>query len=243
VSWGIIAVWQHPTLIYPFGDDTFNRPGYALVISDGAYLYVSDIPNANETVLFFMGNGGALSYFQPIFATHERAGRRVVAMQYPDGGGVSGPVSEDILKVQALGSYDWMVRQGWTDVIVHGYSMGTSLAQYVASERNIAAIILDAPFMRMCEIMTRKSWLPACYLPGVQKWDSAAYATDINAPVLIQHGAQDRFIPTSDSTRLARLLRAEGNVVTYTLFEDADHNNLPTMSSYGTEISEFLATK
>ncbi len=241
VCFGIIAVWLHSELIYPFGDVAFGRPGYNLVISDGAHLYVSDLPEANETVLFFMGNGGALVYFQSIFAAHEQAGRRVVALQYPDGGGVGGPVSEDILKTQALASYDWTAGQGWTDVVVHGYSLGTSLAQYVASKREVAAVILDAPFMRMCELMTRRSWLPACYLPYVQKWDSTLYVKDIDAPILIQHGTQDIHIPASDSARLTGLFRAHGHLVTYNLFEGVDHNTLPSAPSYRAEISEFLA--
>ena len=239
----LAAIWLHPKLIYPFGDATFDRPGYTSIISDGAHLYVSDLPEADDTVLFFMGNGGALIYFQPIFAAHEQAGRRVVALQYPDGGGVDGPVSEDILKAQALTSYDWTADQGWGDIVVHGYSMGTSLAQFVASKREVAALILDAPFMRMCELMARRAWMPACHLPYVQKWDSAAYAKDIQAPILIQHGAQDVLIPANDSARLAEAMRAKGRIVTYNLFKDADHNTLPSAPDYRSEISKFLASQ
>ncbi len=235
-----LAVWAHTQFIYPFAQGGFDRSGYTEVVHDGALFYVGD--GEGEIVLFFMGNGGALRLFEPIFATHEAAGRRVVALQYPGGGGVDGEVSEDILKAQALVVYDWIVGEG-AGITVHGYSLGTSLAQYVASEREVSAVILDAPFVRMCEIMSRRSWLPACWLPGVQTWDSAAYADKITAPILIQHGQNDGLIPVTDGQRLSEILESSGAVVRFEVVPDANHGTLPLAAGYAETIAGFLVSQ
>lgn len=240
VAWAIVATALHPQLIYPFGPHDMQRSGYELTVVDGAHLYHWQGESDAATVLFFMGNGGALTYFQQALAVHEDAGRSVVAVQYPGGGGVPGDPSEAVLKAQALVAYDWLAARGDGAVVVHGYSMGTSLAQFVASEREVDAVLLDAPFVRMCEVMRRNSMLPACLMPFVQKWDSTAYADAITAPVLIQHGAEDRLIPPTDGQRLAQVLEAQGVDVSLALQPGVGHNTLMQAADYSPTIEGFL---
>ena len=235
-------VFAHPQYIYPFGDDVFATPGFRQeIVTDRQVALAIHDGSADVAVLFFMGNGGALAYFTRTLEAHVSAGRTVVAMEYPGGGGIPGSPSEVRLKADALAAYDWFAADFKGEIVVHGYSMGTGLAQYVAAERDVAAIILDAPFVKMCELMTRASWLPACYIPGVQRWNSAALIPRLSAPVQVHHGTADQLIPMRDGVRLVGLMQDAGLDVTFHAVEGATHNNLAVVSGYSDRIDEFLA--
>lgn len=235
-------VVAHPQFIYPFGDTPFESSAFGReVVTDRNVSLAVHEASGDVAVMYFMGNGGALAYFQQSLAAHAVAGRTVVAMEYRGGGGIPGKPSEVALKADALAAYDWLAAEFAGDIVVHGFSMGTGLAQYVAAERDVAAVILDAPFVKMCELMTRQSWLPACYLPLVQRWNSAALVPQLSVPVLIQHGTDDQLIPLSDGGRLVRLMQEAGVDVTFHEVDGATHNNLAVQAGYRTRIDAFLA--
>ena len=240
--YAVVMVAVHPQYIYPFGPDRFDNPAYTQeVVTDREVALAWRAGAADEAVLFFMGNGGALAYFTYTLNAHDAADRTVAAMEYPGGGGIPGTASETRLKADALAAYDWVAARHDGPIVVHGYSMGTGLALHVAAEREVAAILLDAPYVRMCELMTRASWLPACYMPGVQRWDNARLLSRISAPVLIQHGTADQLIPMSDGERLARLMVAQGIDVAFEPVPGATHNNLAGQGGYADRIDAFLA--
>lgn len=235
-------VFAHPQFIYPFADDPFESAAFRQETVTERDVTVSIHESSDDVaVLYFMGNGGALAYFTHALAAHAVAGRTVVAMEYPGGGGIPGKPSEVGLKADALAIYDWLAADFDGQIVVHGFSMGTGLAQYVAAERDVAAIILDAPFVKICELMTRSSWLPACYMPGVQRWDSAVLVPHLSAPVMVQHGTADKLIPMSDGQRLVGLMQDAGTDVTFHAVEGATHNDLAGQAGYRDRINAFLA--
>lgn len=237
-----VMVFAHPRFIYPFGPDPFDAPEFRQeVVSDRQVALAVYEGNSDVAALFFMGNGGALAYFTYTLNAHVMADRTLVAMEYPGGGGIPGRPSEVGLKADALEAYDWLADRHNGPIVVHGYSMGTGLAQYVAAERDVAAIILDAPFVKMCELMTQASWLPACWMPGVQKWNSAVLVPRLSAPALIQHGQNDQMIPISNGERLAGLMQDAGLSVTFHAVEGATHNNLAGVPGYRDRIDAFLS--
>ncbi|MEP5762348.1 MAG: dienelactone hydrolase family protein [Litoreibacter sp.] len=239
--YAIVMVAAHPRFLYPFGPDKFDARGWrkefipnqtiAMAISEG-----SD----RVAILFFMGNGGALAYYSPMLSAHQNAGRTIAAMEYPGGGGIPGEPSERQLKADALVAYDWLATHHDGPVAVHGYSLGTGIAQHVAAKREVAAIILDAPYVKMCELMTRRAFLPACYLPGVQTWNSAALVPQLSAPILIQLGTDDQLIPISDGQRLTHLMTTAGLNVTFHEVSRTAHNNLAHHPRYQDRIEGFL---
>lgn len=242
LAYAIAMVLFHPHFLYPFGPDPFQNSDFQQeVVSDRGVAMATAQGNEPLAVLFFMGNGGALAYFTNTLDAHQSANRTVAAMEYPGGGGVVGTPSEAGLKADALAAYDWLTLQHDGPIAVHGYSMGTGLAIHVGALRPVAAIILDAPFMRMCELMTAASWLPACYMPGVQKWNSAADVSRLTSPVLIQHGTEDQLIAISNGRRLAAHMQDAGLDVTFHAVEGATHNNLAGQRGYRTRIDAFLS--
>lgn len=240
VAYAIGAVVLHPAMIYPFAQTPFAQSGFQKQdIAGGAQ--VVEALGVGSSVLYFAGNVGALAYFQGPLAMHQRAGRHIVALEYPGSGGLAGIPSEAVIKAQALQAFDWMAAQSDAPIIVHGYSLGTSVALYVAAHRDVEAVILDAPFARMCEQMSRASKLPACWLPYVQKWDSLALTAGIKTHVMIQHGTDDRVIPMSDGKRLASALEKSGSAVTFYDVQGAGHNSLTLAPDYQLRVDDFIA--
>ena len=242
IAYAAIMVALHPQFIYPFGPHPLTRPDFRQEVVTARGIAMATSTQEGETaVLFFMGNGGALAYFSPMLDAHLAAGRSVAAMEYPGGGGIPGKPSEARLKADALTAYDWLAGQHDGPIVVHGYSLGTGLALHVAANRPVTAVILDAPYMRMCELMARASYLPACFLPGVQRWNSAADVPVLTVPVLIQHGSADQLIPIAQGQRLTQLMQDNGVPVTFHGINGATHDTLPVQPGYAGRIADFLA--
>ena len=237
-----VMVLAHPQFLYPFADASFDQPGFAVTTAGSRDVPVTLSEGSGEVaVLYFMGNAGALAYFVAPLQMHQDADRTVAAMQYRGGGGVAGAPSEAVLKADALVAFDWLAARHDGPIVVHGFSMGTGLAVHVAARRDVAAVILDAPYMRMCELMARASLLPACQLPSVQRWDTAADLTLVTAPVLVQAGDADDVIPPDNSRAIAKALRDNNTPVTLQIVEGAGHNDLMFAEGYAARISAFLA--
>ena len=238
VIYAVLGIRFHTAFIYPFADQPFEMAGFEAVTAGGAHLQVS--APGQGTVLYFMGNAGALAYFEGPLAGHLAAGRGVVALEFPGGGGLPGAPSEAALKAQALAAYDWARAERPGPIVVHGFSMGTGLALHVAAEREVAAVVLDAPYLSMCRLMARQSALPACWLPGIQDWDNVALAGQVTAPVLIQHGRRDGIVPQEDGLHLSALLEEAGVPVVFAGHDGAGHNDLTRAPGYPAALEAFL---
>lgn len=245
--YGAAMVRVHPRFIYPFQQDPFAGSGYEVIdlpVAGAEALPVQvarGAPGA-PVIVYFMGNVGALDLFRPMLDHHKAQGRTVIALQFRGAGGVPGRSSEATLKRDALALFDAVSR--WVPdggpVFVQGYSMGTGLALHVAARRAVDGVILSAPFHRMCELMARASWLPACMLP-VQRWDSAADADRVSGPVLVQHGTADRLIPIRQGERLSERLSAAGAAPRFMALPGAGHNDLIDHPDYLPAVDAFIA--
>jgi uncharacterized protein len=243
-SWGIAVTFLHPVFLYPFTPQTYPLPEYTTVsapLPDAPAVPLSFIAGSPDApaVLFFMGNAGSIGVFRPWLDLHRNAGRTVAGMQFRGGAGVPGRPSEARLKADALAAYDWITAETGGPVIVHGYSLGTGLALHVAARREVLGIVLDAPFARLCDLIARATWLPACRMP-VQRWDSLADAPRIGAPVLILHGLRDRVIPPAEGQRLADALRASGVQVEQVPLRQGTHENLASLPGHAKAINAFI---
>lgn len=236
-GYALLMIWLHPRLIYPFYGDDRVLPGFSRVElkgADGAPIFAQERPGEGPLVLYFMGNAGAVPLFEVAFEGHVAADRHIIALEYRGGGGRPGTPSEKTLKADALIVADYAASYG-KPLIVQGFSLGTGLATYVSANRNIEAMILTAPYDRLCHLMAAKSRLPACALPFVQKWNSIENAQTAVVRTLVLHGAEDELIAPRFSEAFGQLDHVER-----VLIDGAAHNDVSAFPAYHAAIAAFL---
>lgn len=244
VVYAVVMVWLHPRLIYPFLTEPFESAIYQRHdLDNGPTVYVHDAGDQATLVVYFMGNVGALGPFRPMLDHHRAAGRSVIAMGYRGGGGLPGTPSESVLKADALAAFDAAADlvSGSGQVFVQGYSLGTGLALHVAARRQIDGLILSAPYAKLCRLMTRSSFLPACWLPGVQKWVSTRDARKSLNNTLVLHGSSDQLVPVQEGRRLFRNIESDNYILEMmTEIKAAGHNDLMSFPIYLRSIDGFI---
>jgi len=243
VLYGMVMVAVHPSFIYPFDQTEFSDPRYrAMTVAQGepgATYYLYDGDPGKPVVLYFMGNVGAVHLFSGLLDRHIAARRGVAVLGYRGGGNLPGTPSERALKSDALAVYDDLrARVAGRAIVVHGFSLGSGLALHVAAQRPVAGVVLDAPYQRLCRLMARAAALPACVLP-VQRWMNDRDAPQVTAPVLIQHGAEDRVVPVGESARLMSAF--EQSAPRRVVIQGAGHNNLLSFPQFGSQVDAFIA--
>lgn len=244
--YALVASLMVPSVIYPFFETPARIEGFAperVARGDGSALelLVGEAPEGAPVVLYFMGNVGTLAAFEPILVRHRAAGRGVVAMTYRGGGGAPGRPSEAGLKADALLVRDSVeaLLPGHGPVVAEGYSLGTGLALHVAARRKVEGVILAAPYGRLCRLMTRRSGVPACLIPWIDRWRSDLDAARVSAPVLMLHGEDDTLIPLSEGLRLSSAL-PEG-LGRFERLPGVGHNDITSAAGYWPAVDRFMA--
>jgi fermentation-respiration switch protein FrsA (DUF1100 family) len=176
----------------------------------------------NPTVLYFHGNSGNMSERSSRFRQILDSGFGLLAVSYRGYPGSSGAPSEAGIFADALTSFDWLAERT-PDIVLHGESLGTGVATYVASQRDARALILEAPYTATVDIAAAAyPWVPVGYLMTDQ-FRSRDHIRDVREPVLIVHGTADTVIPVEYGKRL---FAAAGEPKELAIIEGARHDNL-----------------
>ncbi|MEM1376293.1 MAG: alpha/beta fold hydrolase [Pseudomonadota bacterium] len=182
-----------------------------------------DTENERGAVIFFHGNGSIPSDEQGRARILSDAGFDVLLAGYSGYGGSDGQPSAENLLEDALASYDWIASKTSAPLFTYGSSLGTGLAVHTAANRDVEAIVLEAPYDELVAIAAdRYPWVPVNPLfrnniASVQQIGS------LNMPILIMHGTRDATIPIKHGRALAN---AGGDTIDFVVFEGAGHSDL-----------------
>jgi len=214
-------------IIYPFSQTRFHHPsGTSRLVNDHIPVTIFDAGPDAEIILYLQGNIASRAYSFDDIIYHHGAGFTVITMNWPGAEGRSGPISEGRLKAEAMEvmrAIPDLIERKEPAIHIHGYSMGSGIAAHVAAEISPVTLTLQASYSSLCEIMTSRSALPACLMPGVDRWDNRPYAEKIDVPVLLIHGLEDTLIPPEYDRRLAHILAKAGNPPQVTTYPNVDH--------------------
>ncbi len=98
-------------------------------------------------MIYFQGNAEGLSARVNRFTWLTADGAGLLALAYRGYGGSTGKPSEQGLILDAGAAYDFArARYPAKRIVLFGESLGTGVAVALASEHEIGALILDAPF-------------------------------------------------------------------------------------------------
>ena len=121
------------------------------------------------------------------------------ALEYRGYGRSEGKPSESGVYRDADAAYEYLVNSKGIDrkaIISFGQSLGTAVATHLATHRQVAGVVLEAPFPSASRVARKIFW----FLPGVSllmhgQFDTRVWLKEIHAPVLIVHCSQDPVIP------------------------------------------------
>jgi fermentation-respiration switch protein FrsA (DUF1100 family) len=183
----------------------------ALKTSDGERLvawYVA--PKAGKPLfIYFHGNGDTLNWRVPRDRSLVADGNGLLAVSYRGYEGSTGSPSEDGLHLDAEAAYAYAADRVPADrIVVWGHSLGTGVAVFLAAERKIEALVLEAPYTSIADVAAMNfPWLPIRWLLKDQ-FHSDWHIGDVTAPVLVFHGNRDDIIPISFGERLYSLIKS-----------------------------------
>jgi uncharacterized protein len=181
-------------------------------------------------VLYLHGNkknAERYALYTTIFTKH---GYEVWMPDYPEFGKTEGEATEENLYKAALLAYDSMVATTDTlPIIIYGKSLGSGLANYVATKRTCKAVILETPYYSIPSLF--KDWVfiyPMQYL-STYNIPSYTYFVQANKPTTIFHGTNDWVIPYRNAKRFMPILKPTDTFIT---IKAANHTNINQHNIY-----------
>jgi pimeloyl-ACP methyl ester carboxylesterase len=172
-----------------------------LEASDGTRLHAWEVASAPGAplVIYFGGNAEDVSWM--IGEARRRAPDAAwLLVDYRGYGSSGGSPSEQALVSDALQWFD--AAKAGSGVFVFGRSLGSGVAVQLAAQRRVDGVILVAPFDSLVEVAGHHyPFLPVSWLLR-HRFDSAARAGAIDAPLLCLAAERDEVIPVVHAKRL-----------------------------------------
>lgn len=171
--------------------------------ADTAQLYRVALirPGADVAILYFGGSNFQIGQDYRRFSPLAGLGVNVFVADYPGYGESGGTASLESLQHAALAMYEEaLLRTGVpaSRLIVHGHSLGSMLAMYVASQRTVGAVVLEGPATNANEwARTFTPWYARPFVrydipEGLLRHDNLERVRNLRVPLLILAGEMDR---------------------------------------------------
>jgi hypothetical protein len=212
----------------------------SLTSADGVHIVGWHVAprEGKPVILYFHGNGGALRYRVERFHRLTKEGVGLVAIEYRGYGGSDGNPSEAGLFADAEAAYAFAVGRYRPDqLVLWGESLGTGVAVYLAAEKPVGRVILEAPFTSAAAVAAQRYWFMPVRLLMKDQFRSDERIANVTAPVLILHGLNDRVVPYAMGEQMFDLAKGNKHIVR---FLDGGHEDL---DQYGAlhAVGRFLA--
>lgn len=208
-------------------DAAINYQDVWLKANDGTGIHAWWMPaqgteaDTNVMLLYLHGNAENISSHSHSIYWLPKNGVSVLALDYRGFGASEGKaLMPDVLQdIEAAAA--WM-KQQYPDkeLIILGQSIGSALAinfaAQAASEYDIKALVLDAPFTGFPAVARSAMssniigwiiWPFTVLVPN--RWDPIKKVADINLPVLIMHSPKDKVVPYKQGKKLYKRWQLE----------------------------------
>lgn len=165
------------------------------------------LPCKDTTVIYSHGNGYDLTLQDGIVDFYTSRGINLLLFDYPGYGKSESKPSYRSLEASVLAVYDWYVanrREPGERIIAHGMSLGGAAACYLAANRPLDGLVLEATFVSVASALT--SGVRYSLFADALRNDLCLSRVPPSLPVLIVHGSQDEVLNMANSERLYKAL-------------------------------------
>lgn len=237
----IILSIQESIFFYPWHDEeSYNKLlenekfEEITIDNNGKILKGWFVKNAKEEkaplLIFFGGNANNTSNLCMNFEKSDKykyfENYNIIMVDYPGYGLSEGKPSDKTMFEASLAIYDYAEKLENVDkenIVVLGYSIGTGVATYLASQREVNGLILISPYDRALSLYNYN--LNIFYGPikilAKYKFDSISYAKDVNVSPLIFTSYNDEVINYNFSYNLAKYFKNERETI---VLDNTTHN-------------------
>lgn len=187
-------------------------------------------------LVYFQGNAKNMQNFLDHHSMILDWGYNVLVTDYRGFGKSTGMIDgEQNMYHDAEQVYDYALQLGYEpeNIILYGYSMGTSMAAYLATKKEAKAVILESPYSSIAEISIFGDQAPAYQL------NTAKRADKITIPTLLIHGEMDDIITPDHSERI--LANLETKEKEMNIISKGGHGDLKGRSEYQDSFKRFVS--
>ena len=202
--------------------------------------FIEPSADGKPVVLFFHGNAGNISHRLFKVSDYTNAGYGILMAEYRGyGSNPSSPTEEGLYK-DGRAYFSWLNNAGYEDkdVIIYGECLGTGVSVQMASERDVKAVILEAPYARLSDPAQKTYFfIPFIDMLMHDKYHSIDKIGAIKSPKFFMIAGKDEVLGPQTGLNLYKTA-AEPKALE--VFSNAQHN---TIYTYGASDSvlEFLS--
>jgi fermentation-respiration switch protein FrsA (DUF1100 family) len=195
--------------------------------ADGTKLIAWYLPaqGTKPTLLYFTGNSGNVADRAGKIRTIASSGYGVFMLNYRRYGGSEGRPTEARNAADAVSAYDCLRAQGVApgDIVAYGESIGTAVATRLSLQREVQALVLEAPFTSAVDV-AKLMWkgFPLGMIM-VDQYRTIERIGQVKIPLFIIHGGRDAIIPLDQARRV---YHAANEPKTLAVVPQAGHNDL-----------------
>lgn len=232
----LLFVFQRKLMYYPAPEYEHDLQVKEIENEGERLKVIATNTNNQHAVVYFGGNAEAVIHsahdFLQLLPDHA-----FYFVNYRGYGGSTGTPTEDGFYSDSLAVYD-QVRAMHDSVSVVGRSLGSGVATFLASKRDIRAMVLVTPFDSIQRVA--ESHFPFYPMSALlkDKYDSLSRVGIIEAPVLIVRAEHDEVISADHSISLFNAFPEEQ--VSMQVIKNAGHNSLSASREYYSVIKNFL---
>lgn len=214
----------------------YQQQDYSVQVN-GVDLHGWLLPSDHQKlILYYGGNAEEVSFNLDDFT--QRFNASVLCLNFRGYGESSGKPSESALFADAVAVYDH-ITTAFPDkkVILMGRSLGSGVAAYLASQREVDGLILVTPFDSMQSVAsTYYPILPVSLLLR-HKFRSDRNVANLQVPTLVIGGNNDEIIPRKHTEQLIHCFPTPPKVA---WIAGAGHNNIQSAPAYWAALTAFI---
>lgn len=189
----------------------------------------------DKLIIYYGGNAEDVYLNTDEFEAIQAATLFVAYRGYGPSGGKPGEVE---LFGDALAIFDDMDRRySPGEIYLMGRSLGSGVACYVGSKREVDGLVLISPYDSITRVAkSAYPWLPVDKLLR-HRFESIKHIARVTAPVLVLYGGEDRVVRPERTRQLIDHIGEESEIV---YIDDADHGNIDMFPDYWKSILQFI---
>ncbi len=196
---------------------------------------------SEKLLIYFHGNAGNIYHRIPDLLHLQKSGFNIIGVSYRGYGKSEGSPSEAGIYLDGKAVYQYALEElGFSaeNIIILGRSIGSTVATNLAQHKNLHGLILVTPLSNG-KGQAEASGLGLISTFAGDAFDNLTKIDNLNSPLLVIHGTQDRVVPFLMGEAIFSRAKTEKKFIK---IEGASHNDLQSAYSkkYWMPILKFM---